>query len=75
MQSLKGIVIKSKTPQTVIVAGQFVMRHPKYKKIMTQTTKLAAHNELPDIKVGDKVKIVESRPYSKTKHFKVLEKI
>lgn len=71
MQKLKGTVISVKTPQTVIVTVEYVMHHPKYKKIMKRTTKLVAHAE-KEVKVGDKVQLVKTRPFSKTKHFRLL---
>lgn len=74
MLTLNGTVIKSKTPETVVIAVGYVMHHPKYRKIIKRTTRLAVHNEIPSVKVGDTVQIIKSRPYSKTKHFKV-EKI
>jgi small subunit ribosomal protein S17 len=69
MQSFEGTVISAKTPKTVAVAIDYYLRHAKYKKIMRRTTKLLAHNENLEIKEGDKVTVVKSRPYSKQKHF------
>ncbi len=73
MQTLDGTVISNKTPQTVTVAINYVFRHPRYKKILKRTTKIVAHNQIANIQVGSKVRLVKSRPYSKTKHFRVLE--
>lgn len=64
-----------KAAQTAIVALDRVVSHPKYKKIMKKTTKLAVHNQIEGLKIGDKVQIVKTRPYSKTKHFKVTKSI
>lgn len=73
MQTFEATVVSNKTTQTVTVTTDYIFRHPKYKKILKRTTKLAAHNDIPDIKIGDKVRLIKSRPYSKTKHFKVTE--
>jgi|GEM_PF-1241975 small subunit ribosomal protein S17 len=71
MQTFTGIVTSSKTPQTVRVEVNYIYKHPKYKKTLIRKTGLLVHNELPEIKVGDRVEIVKSRPYSRLKHFKV----
>lgn len=73
MQSFSGKVISAKTPQTVGVAVTYSYQHPKYKKIVKRTTKLLVHNELNDVKEGDVVKIQKTKPYSRNKHFKVIE--
>lgn len=69
MQSFTGTVISDKMKNTLTVVVNFSMRHPKYKKIIKKTTKLHVHNEIEGIKTGDRVTIVQSRPYSKTIHF------
>lgn len=73
MQIFIATVVSNKTPQTVGVRINYFQKHPKYQKIIKQTTKLLVHNELPDVAEGDTVKIVKSRPFSKLKHFKVVE--
>lgn len=73
MQTFTGKVTSNKTPQTVSVEIVFFQKHPKYSKILKKTTKLLAHNEIPSVKEGDLVKIMQSKPYSKRKHFKVTE--
>lgn len=75
MQTFEGLVISAKTPQTVKVTFDYFYRHPKYKKILKRTTKLLAHCEIDGVKEGDKVLIAKSKPFSKSKHFIVLEKI
>ncbi len=75
MQKLEGIITSVKMKNTVAVAVPYIYQHPKYKKILKKTTKLLVHNELEGLKEGDKVSIVKTKPYSKRKHFKVLEKI
>lgn len=73
MQFFTGKVVSNKTPQTVAVEVPYFKKHAKYQKIIKLTTKLLAHNELENVKEGDTVKIVKSRPYSKLKHFLVTE--
>ncbi len=75
MRTFTGKVISTKMQNTIVVAVDTFRTHPKYKKIIKRTTKLLAHNEIGDIKENDQVKIGETRPYSKKKHFKVIEKI
>lgn len=60
---------------TVKVAISYSIRHPKYQKVMKKTTNLLVHNEMEGLKVGDKVEIVKSMPYSKKKHFIVIKKV
>lgn len=71
----EGVVVSSKTPQTVIVAVQTSFRHPLYKKAVRRTKRFAAHNKEFALAAGDKVKMREIKPISRTKHFIVFEKI
>lgn len=73
MQTFIATVISKKTPQTVGVEITSFKKHPKYQKIIKQTTHLLAHNEMEKVNQGDIVKIIKTRPYSKLKHFKVVE--
>lgn len=73
MQTFIGKVVSAKSPQTVAVEFAYFQKHPKYQKIMKRTTRLLAHNEIADVSEGDTVKIIKSRPYSRVKHFKVVE--
>ena len=75
MQTFVAKVTSAKTLKTLAVEVSFTQTHPKYKKVISRKTKLLVHNELEGIKEGDSVKIGKSRPYSKTKHFKVIEKV
>jgi small subunit ribosomal protein S17 len=59
--------------KTVVVALVERVRHPKYDKFVIRTKKFYAHDEANDAKVGDKVRIVETRPMSKTKRWRVVE--
>jgi small subunit ribosomal protein S17 len=70
-----GEVVSAKTPKTVIVAIISMHRHPLYKKAVRKTRRFAVHNESLTLAVGDTVRIQETKPISKTKHFIVLEKV
>ena len=69
----EGLVVSNKMNKTVVIAIVERVRHPKYDKFITRTKKLYAHDEANDAKVGDKVRIVETRPLSKTKRWRVVE--
>lgn len=74
---LAGVVIGKSGQKTVKVAVDYMVKHPKYGKYLRRRTRLAVHDELNQAGVDDKVEITESRPYSKTKSWrlvKVLEK-
>jgi small subunit ribosomal protein S17 len=68
-----GIVISDKREKTVTVAIELQFPHPKYKKIVKKTRKLHAHDDKFESKVGDTVKIMETKPYSKSKRWRVTE--
>jgi len=70
-----GTVKSVKMQKTVVVAVIHTVRHPLYKKSVRRTKRYAAHNENLELRVGDKVTIVETKPFSKTKHFLVMKKI
>jgi len=72
---LTGTVISTKMQKTVVVKVERKFRHPLYEKVITRHKKYKAHNEDFDLKEGDLVKIIETRPISKDKHFKVVEKL
>ena len=67
-----GTVISDKMQNTVVVKTVAKIKHPLYKKLMSTSKKFKAHNEI-GAKNGDKVKIIETKPISKTVHFKVVE--
>ncbi len=73
-RKLIGEVISDKMTKTVIVKVNAVKVHPKYHKRYTISKKYPAHTDTADYKVGDKVVIEESRPYSKTVNWKVISK-
>ena len=68
-----GIVVSDAREKTVTVAIELQFPHPKYKKIVKKTRKLHAHDESFDAKVGDTVRIMETKPQSKTKRWRVTE--
>jgi len=69
----EGIVVSNKMNQTAVVAVIERVRHPKYAKFVMRTKKLYAHDEANDVQVGDKVRVMETRPLSKTKRWRVVE--
>ncbi len=68
-----GEVINDKMDKTVVVAVKRLAQHPIYKKTIKKITKFKAHDEGNRCKIGDKVSIVESRPLSKDKRWRVLD--
>lgn len=68
-----GKVVSDKMTKTVVVVVETRRRHPLYGKIITVRRRFKAHNEDPKAKAGDVVKIVESRPLSRTKRWRVVE--
>jgi small subunit ribosomal protein S17 len=69
----EGVVVSNAMDKTVVVAVVERVRHPKYNKFVLQTKRLYAHDEANDINVGDKVRVMETRPLSKTKRWRVAE--
>ena len=72
---LTGTVVSDKMKKTVVVAVSQSKKHPKYHKYFTLTTRLKAHDENNEYRVGDKVMIQETRPLSKEKRWRVVEKL
>ncbi len=68
-----GLVVSDKMDKTVVVAIERRVPHPVYGKMTTKTTRLKAHDEENSAKVGDTVRIVETRPLSKTKRWRLVE--
>ena len=68
-----GKVISDKMDKTIVVAIEDNVKHPLYKKIVKRTYKLKAHDENNECQIGDTVKIVETRPLSKDKCWRVVE--
>lgn len=71
----EGLVVSDAMEKTVIVVIQELKSHPLYKKVVRRNTRLKAHNENNDAHVGDRVRIVETRPISKDKRWRVAEVI
>ena len=69
----QGKVVSDKMQKTVVVAIERRVPHPVYGKMVTRTTRLKAHDEENSAKVGDVVRITETRPLSKDKRWRVLE--
>ncbi|EDP62448.1 30S ribosomal protein S17 [Thalassobaculum sp.] len=69
---LQGTVVSDKADKTVVVTVQRRVMHPLYKKFITRTKKLAAHDPENRFKQGDMVRVRECRPVSKSKRFEVL---
>ena len=67
-----GIVTSDKMDKTVVVSVKDKVRHPLYKKIVNHTIKLKAHDEKNEAHIGDTVVIMETRPLSKDKYFRLL---
>lgn len=72
-QERRGVVVSDKGDKTIVVKVDVVKIHPKYKKVVRSTTKFHAHDEANSAGVGDTVRIVETRPLSKTKHWRLAE--
>jgi small subunit ribosomal protein S17 len=68
-----GIVASNKMDKTVVVAVQDNVKHPLYKKIIKRTVKFKAHDENNACNIGDRVLIMETRPMSKDKRWRVVE--
>jgi len=68
-----GEVISNKMTKTIVVRVQRRFPHPEYKKVITQFNKFYAHDEKNEAKVGDRVRIQECRPLSKTKRWRLVE--
>jgi small subunit ribosomal protein S17 len=69
----QGRVVSDKMDKTVVVRVERRTTHPLYRKIVTRSEKLHAHDETNDVHVGDLVRVAETRPLSKTKRWRVLE--
>lgn len=68
-----GRVVSDKMDKTIVVAVEQTVRHPLYKKIIKRTLKLKAHDEQNQCGVGDRVKLMETRPLSKDKRWRLVE--
>jgi len=69
----EGRVISSRMNKTIVVAVERRFRHPRYEKIIRRTSKLYAHDDQNECRIGDKVKVMESRPVSKLKRWRLVQ--
>ena len=72
-KTMIGIVVSDKMDKTVVVAVETSVAHPIYNKTVKRTYKLKAHDEENACKTGDKVRVMETRPLSKDKRYRVVE--
>ena len=69
----EGLVTSNKMDKTIVVSVERRLKHAKYGKFLKRTTKLMAHDEKNDCNIGDKVRVMETRPLSKSKHWRLVE--
>ncbi len=69
----EGLVVSDKMDKTIVVAVADRVKHPLYGKVLSQTTRLKAHDELNEAGVGDRVRVMETRPLSATKRWRLVE--
>jgi small subunit ribosomal protein S17 len=69
----EGVVVSSGMDKTVVVAVIERVRHPRYNKFVNRTKKLYVHDEINDANAGDRVRVMETRPLSKTKRWRIME--
>ena len=67
-----GVVVSDKMDKTIVVAIKDNVQHPLYKKIIKKTVKLKAHDEKNECGIGDRVKVMETRPLSKDKRWRLV---
>jgi small subunit ribosomal protein S17 len=68
-----GVVVSDKMDKTAVVAVERLVQHPVYKKFIKRTSKFKVHDAKNECKIGDKVRIAETRPLSKSKRWRVVE--
>ncbi len=68
-----GLVVSDKSDKTIVVEVRRQVAHPLYGKVMQRRSKLAAHDENNEAKAGDEVMVIETRPLSKTKRWRLVE--
>ena len=69
----EGLVVSNKMNQTIVIAVVERVRHAKYDKFVLRTKKLYAHDETNDANIGDRVRLMETRPLSKLKRWRLIE--
>ena len=68
-----GVVVKAKMAKTIVVEVERLTQHPQYHKVIKRRKRYVAHDEQGTAKVGDKVRLIETRPMSKTKYWHLIE--
>ena len=68
-----GVVVSDKMDKTITIAVKYRVRHPLYGKIMNRTTKIKAHDEKNECAIGDTVRVMETRPLSHDKRWRLVE--
>ena len=69
----EGLVMSNKMDKSIVVSVERKLKHPKYGKFLKRTTKLMAHDEKNECNIGDKVRVMETRPLSKDKRWRLVE--
>jgi len=72
-KNLQGMVVSDKMDKTVVVTVQRSTQHPLYHKIVRRDKRYKAHDERNECRIGDTVRIMECRPFSRDKHFRVVQ--
>ncbi|MBQ4356032.1 MAG: 30S ribosomal protein S17 [Bacteroidales bacterium] len=69
----EGLVTSNKMEKSIVVSVERKLKHPKYGKFLKRTTKLMAHDEKNECNIGDRVRVMETRPLSKNKCWRLVE--
>ena len=69
----EGLVVSNKMEKSIVVSVERKLKHPKYGKFLKRTSHFMAHDEANECNIGDKVKIMETRPLSKNKNWRLVE--
>jgi small subunit ribosomal protein S17 len=72
---MAGTVVSNKMQKTIVVRVARLVKHPKYKKYLRRHTKLYAHDERGECQIGDRVEVIQTRPRSKLKRWRLLRKL
>ncbi len=72
-KTMVGMVVSDRMKKTIVVEIRRFVRHPVYNRVIRRRTKFSVHDEKSDAHTGDRVKVVECRPLSKNKHWRLLE--
>ena len=70
---VQGVVVSDKMDKTIVVLVEDRVKHPLYGKVMTKSSRLKAHDETNDAGIGDRVRVMETRPLSATKRWRLLD--